>query len=505
VCVFSFLVSAAPNLRFVYTDTESGTRRVRGVSGQVVDFENLTVDWEKLGTRIGHYAEGIAISGPTKIRVNIPGEPLLLPIITALSLVGACAQLMFRRGIAHSMAWSLFCFSLLAGVLTRGTGVATQRIAFVVPILYLWAAHGLEIVGSLLQQLGSLIRERFSNIKASWVRYAVGSVLGVAILYPGLVDVSDYFGRFAQLGATRGEPNSTSVLISRATEQYVDTHQIWIDDPGLVRKNRALDVLSWRPKKELYGKIMGGLGDPAYQLVPFTDWKSFPDPEGERPIAFLSTVERPRELASVFESLESREFPNWYETAPLFSVSFIDAGELKEKLAGVGMNPEEALEALSALDLTLEELEWMRKGHGLLGTYYHGNVWSAADEMLSPTVVEESRVGKTLINTSIDFPPAPGFSVEWKGFLQIDRSDEYVFATESNGKSAVYVNSRRVVQNWGKRTLKTHEGSLRLNKGLHALTIRYAGHPTAARVRFLWKTGDEPFSVVPAENLRIAR
>jgi len=24
-------------------------------------------------------------------------------------------------------------------------------------------------------------------------------------------------------------------------------------------------------------------------------------------------------------------------------------------------------------------------------------------------------------------------------------------------------------------------------------------------VRFLWKTGDEPFSVVPAENLRVAR
>jgi hypothetical protein len=140
-----------------------------------------------------------------------------------------------------------------------------------------------------------------------------------------------------------------------------------------------------------------------------------------------------------------------------------------------------------------------------LGTYYDGTVWSAADEMLSPTVVEEGRVRKTLINTSIDFSPAPGFSVEWKGFLQIDRSDEYVFATESNGKSAVYVDSRRVVQNWGKKTRKTHEGRLRLDKGLHALTIRYAGHPSAARMRFLWKVGDAPFSAVPAENLRIAR
>jgi hypothetical protein len=47
----------------------------------------------------------------------------------------------------------------------------------------------------------------------------------------------------------------------------------------------------------------------------------------------------------VFESLESREFLNWHETAPSFSVSFIDPGELKEKLAEIRMNPEEASEA----------------------------------------------------------------------------------------------------------------------------------------------------------------
>jgi hypothetical protein len=58
------------------------------------------------------------------------------------------------------------------------------------------------------------------------------------------------------------------------------------------------------------------------------------------PIAFLSNKRRPRELAEVFESLESREFLNWHETAPSFSVSFIDPGEFKKKLAEVRMNPE---------------------------------------------------------------------------------------------------------------------------------------------------------------------
>ena len=505
VCVFSFLVTTAPSINFLSTNTTAGTARVRHVSGGAVDFKNFTVDWEMLGSRIGHHVEAIVTSGPPNIRTNIPGEPLLLPIVSALAILGACAQLALRRSIAYPMAWSIFCLSFLGGVLTRGTGVAPQRIAFALPILYLWAAHGLEIIGFLLQHLGSLLRERFGNIRASWIRYAVGSVIGIAILYPGLRDVSDYFGRFAMLGADHQEPSNKAVLISRAVEQYEDTHQIWIDTRGLAKMNRARYVLLWRPKKELYGRVMGGLDDPWYQSVDFTDWKSFPDPEGEKPIAFLSTVARPRELASVFESLESREFQNWYETAPLFSVSFIDSGELKKKLAGVRMNSAEATEAFSALDLTREELEWMRKGHGLLGTYYDGKVWNTADEMLSPTVVEEGKVRKTLINTSIDFSPAPGFSVEWKGFLQIDRSDEYVFATESNGRSAVYVDSQRVVQNWGKNTRKRREGRLRLDKGLHELTIRYAGHRSAAMMRFLWKTGDAPFTAVPAENLRIAR
>jgi hypothetical protein len=75
-------------------------------------------------------------------------------------------------------------------------------------------------------------------------------------------------------------------------------------------------------------------------MVSFTNWESFPTPEVEKPIAFLSTKKRPRELASVFESLESREFLNWHETAPSFSVSFIDPGELKKKLAEARMNPE---------------------------------------------------------------------------------------------------------------------------------------------------------------------
>jgi len=294
----------------------------------------------------------------------------------------------------------------------------------------------------------------------------------------------------------------------------METHQIWIDFAlrlhhlgGPNMKRSGFDVLLWRPKKELDGKVDGGLDDPSYKMVYFKDWESFPYPEAEKPIAFLSSVRRPRELASVFESLESKEFPNWYKTGALFSVSFIDPGELRKKLAEVRMNPEETPETFWLLDTPREALEWMQKGHGLMGTYYDGNVWSAAAATLSPTASCRSCVLFTMPSSTIDFPSLqPRSSAEWQGFLQIDRSDEYVFATESSGGSAVYVDGRRVVDNWEPtRRTRTREGRLRLDNGLHALTIRYDGHPSGARLRFLWKTGGEPFSVVPAENLRIAK
>jgi hypothetical protein len=272
-----------------------------------------------------------------------------------------------------------------------------------------------------------------------------------------------------------------------------------------------LDVLLWRPKKELYGNVIGGLGDPWHRKVDFTDWKSLPYPDVDKPIAFLSSVKRPRELAKVLESIESREFQNWHTTGPSFSVTFIDPAELKKKLAGVRMSPEEASEWLLALGVTLEELEWMQKGHGLLGTYYEGNPWSTAGETLSPTAIEEGKVRNTRIDTTIDFSwrnhekPARNFSVEWKGFLQVDRDDEYVFATESNGRSAVYIDGRLVVDSWGEHARRTREGSTHLEKGLHAITIRYDCRASGASVRFSWKTGGARFAVVPVENLQVAR
>jgi hypothetical protein len=339
VCVFSFLVAVAPNLLFLHTDTTEATRRVRQVSGRAIDLKNHTVDWKHLGFRIGQHVEAIATSSPVNSRMNDRGQPLLLPIVTALSLVGACAQLAFRRGVAHPMAWIICCLSILTGALTRGVGVAEQRMIFVMPILYLWAAHGLEIIADSLQHLGSLIRKKFGKIRASWIRCAVGSLLVIGSLYPGLLDASDYFGRFAKLGVNHHDSgDSRTVLVSRAAERYEQTHQIWID-VGLARR-KQLDVLLWRPKNELDGKDIGGLGAPWYQWVSFRDWESLPYPEGERPVAFLSALRRPHELARVFESLESREFPNWHETAPSFSVSFIDPGELRKKLAEVPENPE---------------------------------------------------------------------------------------------------------------------------------------------------------------------
>ena len=99
--------------------------------------------------------------------------------------------------------------------------------------------------------------------------------------------------------------------------------------------------------------------------------------------------------------------------------------------------------------------------------------------------------------------PAVQFSVEWKGFLRVDQSASYTLATESDDGSAVYVDGRRVVDNWGRHPARTRQGTVFLEEGLHALTIRYDDRGGGARIRFLWGRKDEPFSVVPGRNLEV--
>jgi hypothetical protein len=165
--------------------------------------------------------------------------------------------------------------------------------------------------------------------------FVVAAIIAVAIFYPGLRDTYDYFAVFGRLEANRhAMGNCREVLVARAAGDHLGTHQIWIDDR--LRLNQlTMSVLFWRPRRVLYGRAAGGLDDPSYRLIEFSDSRSLlPRAESDMPIALVTTPQRTRELSGIFRQLESREFPNWEGTHPLFSMCFLEAEEVKKKSTG---------------------------------------------------------------------------------------------------------------------------------------------------------------------------
>ena len=64
-----------------------------------------------------------------------------------------------------------------------------------------------------------------------------------------------------------------------------------------------------------------------------------------------------------------------------------------------------------------------------------------------------------------------GFMVRWSGSIQIAKPGEYSFYTNSDDGSRLYINEKRVVDNWGDHPMTKKSGKVELTKGSHTLKV----------------------------------
>jgi sugar lactone lactonase YvrE len=100
--------------------------------------------------------------------------------------------------------------------------------------------------------------------------------------------------------------------------------------------------------------------------------------------------------------------------------------------------------------------------NGLLGKYYRGNAWAGA-----PAIQQ-----KDLFIFPNDLLPAP-FSIEWEGMIYAPQDGQYVFGSQSDDGSLVYIDGKLVVDNGGHHSDRYVEARVTLTQGLHDLRIRY--------------------------------
>jgi PA14 domain-containing protein len=151
--------------------------------------------------------------------------------------------------------------------------------------------------------------------------------------------------------------------------------------------------------------------------------------------------------------------------------------------------------ALACWALTDAARRALPAGTGLPGQYYANAKWDGRPVM---SVVDPQPSTTQLVERWNNEPP-PTFSAAWNGYLSIARPGLYFFATTSDDRSRLYVDTRLVVDNTGGHATG-QAGSIRLDRGPHRVVLEYvhvAGHPALKWEWVFEGDSDKAYKVVP--------
>src|SRR5262245_35680039 len=165
-------------------------------------------------------------------------------------------------------------------------------------------------------------------------------------------------------------------------------------------------------------------------------------------------------------------------------------------IAGVYRWPVAALIVAAATSTALGSVrQSLPAGTGLRGDYYADGKWSGAPVMS----VVDSQPSTTVLMARWSNRPPRGSSVTWSGYLSILRPGLYFFATTSEHRSRLYIDSELVVDNTGGHK-NGQAGAVRLDSGPHIVVLEYEQLEAPAAMKWEWiydGDRDRAYKVVP--------
>ena len=129
---------------------------------------------------------------------------------------------------------------------------------------------------------------------------------------------------------------------------------------------------------------------------------------------------------------------------------------------------------------------------GLIATYYSTSDFTGEvrKQTKDPMINFEWR----------DDTPLPGmFSIIWEGIITIKKPGEYIFITESDDASWLYIDDKLIVDNHGEHYAKQEIGKIFLTAGKYAITVKYANYKFGAIMKLLWQPPGQPTEIIPSE------
>ncbi len=91
-----------------------------------------------------------------------------------------------------------------------------------------------------------------------------------------------------------------------------------------------------------------------------------------------------------------------------------------------------------------------------------------------------------LFNATFTPFEASSISANVKGFLKVERSGPYSLELASDDGALLYIDGKRVINNWGFHVFESKKAKLYLNEGVHFLLIRYQNRTAAAGLKLAW-------------------
>ncbi len=227
-------------------------------------------------------------------------------------------------------------------------------------------------------------------------------------------------------------------------------------------------------------------------------WEGFPDPFRASTYS-VDSMKRKLNLFVFLISINTRTDFSWYyerfgfpitkETKQLIA-RFLTSGSL-DSIA-------QAITTLAGIASEAPQTSGLGTGVGLRGVYYN------TEKLDDPRV--------TRVDSTINFDwgrdaPAPTihgntFSIRWTGLVEPRFSGEYTFFTLSDDGVRLWVDNKKVIDNWGDHAITEDKGTVTLSAGKkYPIQLEYYEQNDNAVIKLQWSSKQQEKEIIPTTQL----
>ena len=141
-----------------------------------------------------------------------------------------------------------------------------------------------------------------------------------------------------------------------------------------------------------------------------------------------------------------------------------------------------AVAALGILAVVTTACYVVRAGSGLRAQYFNDRTF--AGPVVRSAV--DSEISTATVYRRWKAAPPDAFSVQWSGYLHVDRPGLYTFAVASDHESRVYLDRRLVVENKSLSAPNSTSGEIQLGAGPHHVLLQYIHSAGRSLMEWSW-------------------